>query len=147
MANALEQKLEGRGDVHSFYGKPTIRAAALHSFTKQLDARLAELTDETALAISFQITIVGKDGKALPRRRAVSRSVPEYSIWKKAVFARDGGCCQDCGALEHLNAHHIKPWSRFPDLRFDLSNGMTLCDECHIARHPKVPVMRRGKKN
>lgn len=56
---------------------------------------------------------------------------------REAVYKRDKYTCQDCGAKSQkgrpvvLNAHHIKPFSQFPELRFDLENIVTLCVECH----------------
>ena len=56
--------------------------------------------------------------------------------WRKAVFERDSYKCQKCGKIGgKLNAHHIKPFSLYPDLRFDIDNGITLCKECHIELH------------
>lgn len=52
--------------------------------------------------------------------------------WRTAVFARDNYTCQICGQRGgRLQADHIKPYKAFPDLRLDLSNGRTLCIECH----------------
>ena len=31
----------------------------------------------------------------------------------------------------HLSQYHIKPFADYPDLRFELSNGRTLCVPCH----------------
>lgn len=52
--------------------------------------------------------------------------------WRRLVFERDDYTCQKCG--QHggrLEADHIKPYSRFPRLRYVLSNGRTLCVPCH----------------
>lgn len=52
--------------------------------------------------------------------------------WRRAVFKRDNYTCQDCGYKGNkLNADHIKPFAFFPELRFDVSNGRTLCVGCH----------------
>ena len=56
----------------------------------------------------------------------------QYKEWRKAVFERDDYTCQECGAMGvRLNADHIKPFALYPDLRFDVANGRTLCVECH----------------
>lgn len=63
----------------------------------------------------------------------------EMKIWREAVFKRDNYTCQICGKKSHkglektviLNADHIKPFAYFPDFRFNVSNGRTLCGECH----------------
>lgn len=55
-----------------------------------------------------------------------------YRQWRKTVYERDNYTCQICGAKGvYLNADHIKPFIHYPDLRFELSNGRTLCVSCH----------------
>ena len=64
------------------------------------------------------------------------RTSLEYKLWRKSVFERDNYTCQICGIKGnqtggYLQADHIKPFAYFPELRFELSNGRTLCRECH----------------
>lgn len=70
-----------------------------------------------------------RGGKSDNRHKVRS---PEYKAWVKSVFERDDYTCQGCrvrGCI--LQAHHIKSWAHYPDLRFDISNGQTLCVHCH----------------
>jgi hypothetical protein len=71
-------------------------------------------------------------GGITPERLAI-RSSLEYKLWRTAVFERDNYTCVWCGNNKsgNLNAHHIKPFSRFPELRFAIDNGITLCRDCH----------------
>jgi len=56
----------------------------------------------------------------------------EYIKWRKKVFERDNYVCQGCRANKvYLTAHHKKSWVKYPKLRFILSNGLTLCEDCH----------------
>lgn len=59
---------------------------------------------------------------------------PQYIEWRKSVFARDNFKCKmpNCsGVSKVIHAHHIKRWADHPELRFVISNGITLCDKCH----------------
>lgn len=62
-----------------------------------------------------------------------ARSSSQLKIWRKTVFERDGYACVECGDARggNLNADHIKPFAYFPEFRFELNNGRTLCKPCH----------------
>jgi 5-methylcytosine-specific restriction endonuclease McrA len=55
-----------------------------------------------------------------------------YKKWRMAVFTRDNWTCQFCGLRGcYLEAHHIKEWVNYPNLRYIVNNGVTLCCDCH----------------
>lgn len=71
-----------------------------------------------------------KGGKTASSK--IARTRLEYKLWREAVFRRDDFTCQICGERgRELNADHIKPFSTFPELRYETDNGRTLCKPCH----------------
>ena len=67
--------------------------------------------------------------------------------WRKHVFQRDNYTCQACGDRSGsghtvvLNADHVMPFAFYPDLRFEILNGQTLCKPCHF----KTPTFANPK--
>jgi 5-methylcytosine-specific restriction endonuclease McrA len=77
----------------------------------------------------------GKNTKQRHQNREEARA---YQHWRRAVRDRDNHTCQYCGTTEGtMHAHHINPWKHFPELRFDVSNGVLLCYQCHRRVHTK----------
>ena len=71
-------------------------------------------------------------GGITPMHEKIRRSF-EYKKWRISVFKRDDYTCQNCGKQGgKLEADHIKPFSLYPELRFDTDNGRVLCENCHI---------------
>lgn len=63
---------------------------------------------------------------------ALIRSSTSMNDWRKSVFERDDYTCKVCNSKGgELQAHHILAFAKFPALRFDLDNGLTLCKQCH----------------
>ncbi|MBW1812078.1 MAG: HNH endonuclease [Deltaproteobacteria bacterium] len=63
----------------------------------------------------------------------------KYSDWRLKIYERDNFTCQSCGQKGgKLNAHHQFMWSEYPSLRYELWNGITLCEECHKQEHKKI---------
>lgn len=77
---------------------------------------------------------------ATPELDRLRRSAA-YKQWRSKVFERDSYTCVICGDRNLpgrgesvvLQADHIKPFAHFPELRFDIDNGRTLCGPCHRA--------------
>jgi 5-methylcytosine-specific restriction endonuclease McrA len=81
--------------------------------------------------------------------------------WTKIVYERDKYTCQHCfgkRGYKRLRAHHIKPKEEFPELIYDVDNGITLCIGCHNTVHnlgkkrseetkDKLSIAKLGSKN
>jgi len=74
----------------------------------------------------------GEDGEYLTPIHSRIRESREYKVWRTSVFRRDNFTCLLCGTKKRpFHADHIKPFAYFPELRFVLENGRTLCVPCH----------------
>ncbi len=51
-----------------------------------------------------------------------------WSMQVKQLFRRR---CALCGERRGLHAHHVIPKSIAPELRYDINNGIALCQRCH----------------
>jgi hypothetical protein len=75
-------------------------------------------------------------GGITPINKLIRHSL-EYRLWREAVFKRDNYTCIWCGARSGkgktviLHPDHIKQFAFYPELRFAIDNGRTLCIECH----------------
>lgn len=61
------------------------------------------------------------------------RKSKKYITWRNLTFKRDDFTCQCCNDSKggNLHAHHILNFSEFEDLRFEVSNAITICNSCH----------------
>ena len=114
----------------------------------QLELQIDENKDEIKTTVEFLLKnhlasytddFVLKIDNVTSKR---NRSTKEYKLWRQKVFLKNKYTCQNCNKKGvYLEAHHIKDWSNHYDLRFDVSNGLTLCKECHKLIH------KNGKTN
>jgi hypothetical protein len=72
--------------------------------------------------------------------KAIRKSL-KFRLWRERIFKRDNWTCQNCnirGGMIH--PHHVKPFSKYPKLRFRIYNGITLCKDCHQNKHKKIKL-------
>lgn len=60
-----------------------------------------------------------------------ARHTPEGEKWRADVLIRDNGICQCCGSNKSLNVHHIYNFVNNLNLRYNIDNGIVLCEKCH----------------
>ncbi len=90
------------------------------------------------------------------------RNCFEYRLWRSDVFTRDRFSCQDCGDDRggNLRAHHFVSFSNIMQKNeisskaqaveceelWNINNGITLCSDCHKARHMNEKINRKKKE-
>ena len=78
----------------------------------------------------------------------MARNNTYYKEWKNKVFKRDNYTCQCCGKRGgNLNAHHLYNFAEYKDLRYEVDNGITFCERCHLINYPNSFHSIYGEKN
>lgn len=82
-------------------------------------------------------TMIGENSPnwkgGISTQRDIDKRTKEYKDWRKKVYERDNYTCAACkdDSGGNLHAHHILNYSHNKDLRYNIDNGITLCDKCH----------------
>lgn len=63
------------------------------------------------------------------------RNSPYYNEWIRQIYKKDGYVCRCCGKNSGFNAHHLNGYNWDKEHRFDVNNGITLCEDCHKEFH------------
>lgn len=131
-----------RAKRHTDISRAKISAAMcgkLVTTDRQLQVRKQKKTAETCARMKKARRIRDPIGTRKADIDPHYRAGLDLNIWREAVYARDSFICQHCNKVGGtLNAHHVKPWAKFPALRFEIDNGITLCVPCHKAEHKRM---------
>jgi len=75
------------------------------------------------------------------------KNIKETREWRMLVFTRDSFQCQVCETKGvKLNAHHMNSYHWCEEERFDVNNGVTLCECCHKKFHKKYGYKNNTKE-
>lgn len=100
--------------------------------------------DDPVVKIVFNVVAIDLERQVRDHYPARIRNSREYQEWRACVFERDHYTCQNCGQVGGtINAHHIKSFKDYPDLRLEVNNGITLCLKCHKLAHGKKAIKCR----
>lgn len=73
-----------------------------------------------------------KGGISKINERERSKYSQELRKWRRSILIRDNFSCCMCHQIGgKLFAHHIKRFIDRIELRTDINNGITLCEDCH----------------
>jgi len=70
----------------------------------------------------------------------LGRQSAKYHKWRKEVLNRDAHRCRvkDCNESNRVIAHHIFEFAAYPDMRYSVDNGITICRKHHNQKHRGV---------
>lgn len=70
----------------------------------------------------------------------------EYNAFIRKVLQRDNYKCIVCGSKNKLNVHHLDGFNWCEEKRKEVSNGVTLCENCHKNFHKLYGTGNNTKK-
>ena len=111
-------------------GKPAYKCTNETRKKMSLARKGKKMKESTKEKISGSKSYLWKGG-ITPMNEKIRHSL-EYKIWRNTIFERDNYICKICRKRGgDMVADHIKPFSIYPNLRLEINNGRTLCENCH----------------
>ncbi len=117
------------------------------TFTPETKALLSDIASKRKLSEEHKAKIGASQrgerhhnwkGGITPIISALRKS-KEYRHWRNTVLERDGFRCRKCHKyIKRLDIHHIFSFTLYPELRFDVRNGLSLCASCHTKYKDKL---------
>lgn len=133
---AMSEKLKGR-KTPWLYGKPSWNKGKKWSEESKKKMSIAKKGKKASLETRLKMSNSRKGAKTYnykgttPEFNKIRKSL-QYQLWREAVLKRDNYTCIFCGYRKgKIHADHIKPFAHYPELRFAIDNGRTLCIPCH----------------
>ena len=123
---------EGIKNIPNEYYQDSVSAILAYAF----EGKVPEKSSIPGfLAVSMLKDMIDEDTRKYESIKG--RGTAEYRDWKNQVLKRDNYTCRICGSKEYVHAHHIKSYAKYPDLRHEVENGITLCSACHRKMHSR----------
>ena len=122
--------------------KLTHKGKLYHPMTEAIRKKISKTKKESSTTIRGEKHHNWKGGVVDINHKL--RGSLEYISWRNEVYKRDKWSCRICKKRckeKDIVAHHLKLFSEFPELRFSVNNGITLCRSCHANLH------RNDKRN
>lgn len=87
------------------------------------------------------------DSNRTHEKRCKERKTTKDHIWRSTVFARDNRCCCKCGKNKGVKmvVHHINSYDIHENQRYDIDNGIVMCENCHKDFHGKYGYGRNTR--
>lgn len=157
LESKVKMSIAKKGKVGYWKGKKR-SSNSISKISKKLKENFAKLPHLSKKCIACDSEIVMRDTKVFNKRKfcnntckssymtgenshswkggltnesKIIRQSKEYKLWRTAVFTRDNFLCIWCSSNTEIQADHIKPFAYYPELRFAIDNGRTLCRKCH----------------
>lgn len=120
-----------KGNLHPYFGKSSFALGKHWKLSKETKARMSKVQKYKPHPKTSKELHPNWKGGISSVNKTIRGSI-NYRLWREQVYLYDDWTCWICeNRGGKLHPHHLKKFSEFPEARFNLQNGITLCEFCH----------------